>query len=223
LEKNMERDPHASLAVYKAGVPLTEARAAMIMIHGRGGTAENILSLSKELSTPGFTFLAPQAAGYQWYPNTFRAPLETNQPDLDSAINKIDSLLVSLEENGIPPEYVILLGFSQGACLALEYAARKPRRYGGIVGLSGGLIGPDEMQRQFSGSLHQTPVFIGCSDRDPHIPLFRVEEAAQALRSLDAEVTERIYPGMGHTINVDEIEAVMNMMAALEAGQELKK
>jgi phospholipase/carboxylesterase len=222
-EDFMDQDPHATMGIQAAGVPLSEARAAMIMIHGRGAAADNILSLSTELSADGFAFLAPQAAGYQWYPNTFRAPLETNQPWLDSALNKIAHLFRHLEENGIAPENVILLGFSQGACLALEYAARNPRRYGGVVGLSGGLIGPDELRRTLSGSLEKTPVFIGCSDQDPHIPLFRVHEAAEALRGLHAEVTERIYPGMGHTVNADEIEHVMNMMSALLIGQELKR
>jgi phospholipase/carboxylesterase len=219
----MDRDPHADQPVLTAGTPLAEAKAAMIMIHGRGATADNILSLSGEMNGNDFAFLAPQAAGYQWYPNTFRAPLESNQPWLDSSLKKIADLLDHLAQNGIPAENVIMLGFSQGACLALEYAARNPRRYGGIVGLSGGLIGPDGMQRTFTGSLQQTPVFIGCSDRDPHIPLNRVHEATEAMRTLGAEVTERIYPGMGHTVNVDEIEYVMNMMTALRTGQELEE
>jgi len=218
----MDQDPHANQAVRTAGAPLQEARAAMIMIHGRGAAAENILSLSAELNQKDYAFLAPQASGYQWYPNTFRAPLETNQPWLDSALKKIASLFSHLNEHGIPPEQVILLGFSQGACLALEYAARNPRRYGGVVGLSGGLIGPDGMQRSLSGSLEHTPVFLGCSDQDSHIPLFRVHETAEALRSLHGVVTERIYPDMGHIVNADEIEHVMNMMAALLAQQEMK-
>jgi predicted esterase len=219
----MNGDPHASQPVLMAGAPLDQARSAMIMIHGRGGTADNILSISRELGGEDFAFLAPQAAGYQWYPNTFRAPLDSNQPWLDSALKKIASILEHLQENGIPPECVILLGFSQGACLALEYASRNPRRYGGVVGLSGGLIGPDGLERNLSGSLEQTPVFLGCSDQDAHIPLFRVHEASEAMRHLGAEVTERIYPGMGHTINIDEIEHVMNMMAALRTSQELNE
>jgi phospholipase/carboxylesterase len=219
----MDGDPHAGQPVLTAGAPLAEAKAAMIMLHGRGATADNILSLSGEMNGIDFTFLAPQAAGYQWYPNTFRAPLESNQPWLDSSLKKITDLLDHLAQNGIPHENVILLGFSQGACLSLDYAARNPRRYGGIIGLSGGLIGPDGMQRALTGSLEQTPVFLGCSDRDPHIPLNRVHEATEALRGLGAEVTERIYPGMAHTVNIDEIEYVMNLMATLRTGQKLKK
>jgi phospholipase/carboxylesterase len=218
----MERDPHINQPVLTAGASIEEAKSAMIMIHGRGATAEDILSLSREMNAADFAFLAPQAAGHQWYPNTFRAPLETNQPWLDSSLKKIADLLEHLDQNGIPAKCVILLGFSQGACLALEYAARYPTKYGGIVGLSGGLIGPDGLQRTLSGSLENTPVFIGCSDRDPHIPLHRVQEATEVMRGLDARVTERIYPGMGHTVNIDEIEYVMNMMAALRTGQELE-
>ncbi|MEN4098792.1 MAG: dienelactone hydrolase family protein [Anaerolineaceae bacterium] len=197
------------------GAPLTEARAAMIMIHGRGARADDILSLSAELDQKGFAFLAPQAAGNQWYPNTFRAPLETNQPWLDSALKRIGDLLKQLNDYAISPQQVILLGFSQGACLVLEYAARNPRRYGGVVGLSGGLIGPDGLQRSLTGSLANTPVFLGCSDQDPHIPLFRVQQSTAALRSLNGMVTERIYAGMDHTVNLDEIDHVNNMMAAL--------
>jgi predicted esterase len=218
----MERDPHINQPVLTAGASIEEAKSAMIMIHGRGATAEDILSLSGEMNAADFAFLAPQAAGHQWYPNTFRAPLETNQPWLDSSLKKITDLLEHLDQNDIPAECVILLGFSQGACLALEYAARNPRKYGGIVALSGGLIGPDGLQRTLSGSLENTPVFIGCSDRDPHIPLHRVQEATEVMRGLDAKVTERIYPGMSHTVNIDEIEYVMNMMAALRTGQELE-
>ncbi|HSV85204.1 MAG TPA: dienelactone hydrolase family protein [Levilinea sp.] len=213
----MDKDPHVNQVLRMAGAPLSEARAAMIMIHGRGAMAEDILSLSAALDQKSFTFLAPQAAGNQWYPNTFRAPLETNQPWLDSALKRIGDLLKHLNEAGIPPQQVILLGFSQGACLVLEYAARNPRRYGGVVGLSGGLIGPDRLTRSLSGSLEKTPVFLGCSDQDAHIPLFRVQEASAALRSLNGMVTERIYAGMEHTVNLDEIEHVMHMVAALLA------
>jgi predicted esterase len=207
--------PHQDQPVRTAGEPLDRARAAMIMMHGRGASAEDILSLSTELDQPGFAFLAPQAAGNTWYPNRFLAPLESNEPWLSSALAVITGLLARTAAAGIPPERTILLGFSQGACLALEYAARNPRRYGGVAGLSGALIGPDDTSRDLAGSagsLDGTPVFLGCSDVDFHVPKERVDQAAEVLRRLGAEVTVRIYPNMGHTVNQDEIEFVRGMM-----------
>jgi len=187
----------------------------MIMIHGRGASAEDILSLTTELPQPGFVFLAPQAAGNTWYSNSFLEPIASNEPGISSGHAIIASLLDQLAKVGISAERTILLGFSQGACLSLEYVARNAHRYGAVVGLSGGLIGPDDTPRDYPGSLAGTPVFLGCSDIDPHIPKERVLLSAEVLQRLDANVTTRLYPHMGHTVNRDELRTVQAMMAAL--------
>ena len=209
------RGPHQDQPVLPAGKPLDKARAAMVMIHGRGATAEGILSLADELAQPDFAYLAPQAAGNTWYPNRFLAPIASNEPYLSSALAMISEVLERLSEARIPPEQTILLGFSQGACLALEFAARHARRYGGVAGLSGGLIGPDETARDYPGSLADTPVFLGCSDVDFHIPKERVLHSADVFRGLGGEVTARLYPNMGHTVNQDELDAVRTMMVSI--------
>lgn len=209
------KGPHQGQPVLTAGEPLQAARAAMIMVHGRGATAESILALAGELPQPGFAFLAPQAAGNTWYPNSFLAPIPSNEPGLSSGLAVIAGLLAQLAGAGIPPEQTILLGFSQGACLSLEFAARNARRYGGVAGLSGGLIGPDGTPRDYPGSLAGTPIFLGCSDVDFHIPKERVQHTTQVLQKLGGNVTERLYPGMGHTVNLDEIKFVRGMMANL--------
>ena len=210
--------PHQGQPVLTAGEPLDRAHAAMILIHGRGASAEDILTLAGEFDGTGFAFLAPQAAGHTWYPNSFLAPIPSNEPGLSSGLAAIAALLERVGGAGIAPERTILLGFSQGACLALEFAARNARRYGGVAGLSGGLIGPDGAPRDYPGSLDGTPVFLGCSDVDPHIPAARVSESAAVLRRLGGEVTDRLYPGMGHTVNRDEIAAVQGLMEALVVG-----
>lgn len=208
--------PHQGQPLAVAGKPCREAAAAMVMVHGRGATAESILELARELRHPELAFVAPQAAGYTWYPYSFLAPLERNEPGLSSGLARIGEVLDLLASVGIPAERTILLGFSQGACLTLEFAARNARRYGGIAGLSGGLIGPPGTPRSYEGSLAGTPAFLGCSDRDPHIPRERVDETAEVLRRMGAEVTERIYPALGHTVNEDELEQVRRMMEGLQ-------
>lgn len=197
------------------GASLDEAKAAMILIHGRGASAEDILSLVPEFNQPGFAYLAPQAADFAWYPQRFFVPLEANEPWLSSALAIVDDLVAHLGEQGIPPEKIILLGFSQGACLALDYAARNGQRYGGVAGLSGALIGPEGAPRHDSSSLESTPIFLGCSDVDFHIPAGYVQRSAEVLKQLGATVTLKLYPGMGHTINEDELNAVRAMMTAL--------
>jgi len=209
------KGPHQGQPVLAAGEPLERARAAMVLVHGRGATAEDILTLAAELDQPGFIYLAPQAANNTWYPYSFLAPIERNEPYLSSALAMLDHVLAHIAAAGIPAERTILLGFSQGACLATEFVARNARRYGGLVGLSGGLIGPDSTARDYPGALDGTPVFLGCSDVDPHIPAARVQHSAEVLRRLGGDVTARLYPGMGHTMNEDEIEAVRRIMAAL--------
>jgi predicted esterase len=209
------KGPHQGQPLARAGRPVEEASGAVVMVHGRGATAESILELRHEFENPELAYVAPQAAGYTWYPNSFMAPMERNEPGLSSALARLGEVLAGLETAGIPPERTILLGFSQGACLALEFAARNARRYAAVVGLSGGLIGPPGTPRDYPGALAGTPVFLGCSDRDPHIPRERVDESAEVLRRMGAEVTERIYPAMGHTVNEDEMEFVRGLVAGV--------
>ena len=184
----------------------------MIMVHGRGASAESILTLAPALARDGVAFVAPQAAGGTWYPFGFMSPIERNEPGITSGLRAIGRVLATVEGAGIPTERTLLLGFSQGACLASEYMARHARRYGGLAALSGGLIGPDGTPRDYAGSLDGTPVFLGCSDVDGHIPAARVRESADVLRRLGGEVDMRLYPGMGHLVNEDEIEAVRALL-----------
>lgn len=184
----------------------------MVMVHGRGATAESILALADPLDVEGFAFLAPQAYGYTWYPNSFMAPIATNEPGITSGLMAIDDVVASIGAAGIPIERIMLLGFSQGACLSLEYAARHARRYGGIAALSGGLIGPDGTPRDYPGDFDGTPAFLGCSDVDGHIPARRVIESAEVLERMGVRVTRVLYPGMGHLVNEDEIAHVRAMM-----------
>lgn len=208
-------EPHRGQPLRTAGASLNEARAAMIMVHGRGGTAGDILTLVPMFDRDDFAFLAPQAANDTWYPYSFLAPIEQNEPGISSGMQVISDLLDKITAAGISPERTMLLGFSQGACLAIEFSARHARRYGGVACLSGGLIGPDGTPRDYPGSLDGTPVFLGCSDVDAHIPKERVEHSTKVMRQLGADVTMRIYPGMGHVINEAEREHVRSMMAAV--------
>ena len=205
-------DLHQGQPILTTGAPLTQARAASIMIHGRGATAESILSLANEFDVEDVAYLAPQAANNTWYPYRFLEPIERNEPWLSAALNVIDNLIQHVSASGIPAKRLLLLGFSQGACLALEYAARHAQRYGGIVGLSGGLIGPEIAPQRYAGSFAGTPIFLGCSDVDPHIPLDRVHATTRLLRQLDGDVTERIYPNLDHTVNQDEIDFVNQLL-----------
>lgn len=196
-----------------AGVPLERARAAMLLTHGRGASAESILSLAAELAFPDMVYLAPQAAGYTWYPYSFLFPLAANEPGLSSGLEVLAGLVERVEAAGISAESLFLAGFSQGACLALEFVARHARRYAGVLAFSGGLIGPDDTPRVYAGSLAGTPIFLGCSDRDPHIPLARVQHSVTVLTRLGAQVTERIYPNFGHAVNQDELDHARRLIA----------
>lgn len=199
---------HEDQPVFEAGQELSDTDKAVIMLHGRGATAESILQLSDNL--PEAAYIAPQAARREWYPRSFLEPREKNREHLDSALEKVDSLVKDAAEQ-VGKENVYLLGFSQGACLASEYAASNPDRYGGLILLSGGLIG-EEVQ-EFEGDLEGTPVFVGCSDNDPHIPLERVETTVEVLEELNADVEEYIFEGSHHGIVDHEIERIRQMLS----------
>jgi predicted esterase len=207
-------DPHGGQPVLTLGPEPSAARLTMIMAHGRGASADDMLALAAEFRTSDVAFLAPQAAGRTWYPYSFLVALEDNEPHLGSALRAISSLVDGLIAQQIPSDRIALLGFSQGACLSIEFAARHPRRYAGVFGLSGGLIGPPGTPRDYAGSLAGAPVFLGCSDIDPHIPLARVRETAEVFRRMGAAVDERIYPRLGHTVNTDEISAVTAVLSS---------
>ena len=206
------RDPHAGQPVLAMGPKPEEARLALICVHGRGASAEDILGLAQELRLDDVAYLAPQASSQTWYPYSFLTPMEKNEPGITSGLGVIERLVALLADRGLPPDRVGLLGFSQGACLSLEYAARHARRYAAVIGLSGGLIGPPGTPRDYAGSLEGTPVFLGCSDIDPHIPLERVHESAEVFRRLGATIDERIYPRMAHTVNADELGATVQLL-----------
>lgn len=205
----------SDVAAAGAPRPLPRRRVAAILLHGRGGSADDMLSLAQEFGLRDVAYLAPQAPSRSWYPYSFLAPLEQNEPDLGDALQTVGAAFAQLARDGYPPERVALIGFSQGGCLALEYAARHAQRYGAVAGLSAGLIGPPGMARAYPGSLGGTPVFLGCSDIDAHIPLARVHESRDVLGRMDAAVTERIYPGMAHTINADEIAQVRKLLEGI--------
>ena len=208
-------DTHARQPVLSAGPPPERADGVLVLVHGRGATAQSILSLYEELGVENLSALAPQAAGQSWYPNSFLAPLEANQPYLDSALRRLESIVTDLLARGVPGERVALLGFSQGACLTLEFTARHPRRSGAVMGLTGGLIGPPGTPREYPGSLDGTPVFLGTSDPDPHVPFERVRETGTVLARMGAEVELRRYPGMPHSINEDELDACRALLRRL--------
>lgn len=212
---NPFQGPHQTIQAATYGAPLTRAKAAMIMVHGRGATAQSMFSLADEFAQPDVHYVAPQALNHTWYPYSFLQPKENNQPGLSSGLQRIHDLMEEIKSAGIPAEKIILLGFSQGGCLATEFAARHPQKMGGVVGLSGGLIGPEIDASHYTGSMEQTPVFLGCSNIDPHIPKERVDETEAVFEKLNADVTKSIYPGMPHMVNEDEIKTVRGMMAKL--------
>lgn len=217
--ENPFHGPHQGKPVSKAGLSVDQAGAAMILVHGRGASAQSMLLFADEFDREDIHYRAIQADRHTWYPNSFLAPIDQNEPGISSGLQAIFDEINNLNQSGIDTEHIVLLGFSQGACLATEFAARHPQKFGGVAALSGGLIGPKVRVENYAGYFEHTPVFLGCSDRDPHIPRERVDKTAEILESLGAKITKKIYPDMGHTVNRDEIEHVKQMLDDLSSIQ----
>lgn len=205
-------DPHANQPVRHLGAPLAEAKGAVVLLHGRGGSAEDILRLAQPFRREGLAYLAPQAAGNTWYPNSFLAPREANEPYLTSALAKVGSVIAELESSGIPRDRILIAGFSQGACLATEFVASNPARYAGLIAFTGGLIGPPDANLHHEGSLADTPALFLSGDPDPHVPWQRVQASATELERMGAVVTARRYPGRPHTITAEEVELARTLV-----------
>jgi predicted esterase len=210
----MPDDPHAGHPVVWRGLDPATARLVVVLVHGRGASAESIFTLADQFEITDVAYVAPEAADHTWYPYSFLAPMEQNEPKLSSALRRLEGVVDDVRRRGISSNRIALVGFSQGACLALEFTARRAQRYAAIIGLSGGLIGPPGTPRDYAGTFAQTPVFLGCSDVDAHVPAERVHESAAVFTRLGAAVDERIYPGMGHTVNRDELDAVRALLSA---------
>lgn len=202
-------DPHADGPLVTAGAPAGATEVAVVLLHGRGATASGTVRLAEPLYRHGVTVYAPGADRSRWYPYSFLAPVERNEPHLSSALRRVEAV-VERATGTLPTDRVVVGGFSQGACLAAEFAVRHPRRYGGVFVLSGGLVGPDDRldDPPFEGSLAGTPVFLGCGDADEHVPVERIRRTAEVIRTLDGDVTERVYEGLSHEINDDEFDVV---------------
>jgi len=211
--------PHAGQPLASAGAPLGQSAVALILVHGRNAAPANILSLLPALARPDLTYLAPAAAGGTWYPLSFMAEKEQNEPGISSGLWVLDQLVQHVVRSGVRKDRIVLLGFSQGACLTAEFAASHADRYGGVVLYSGGLIGPPGTAWDYPGSFDGTPVFLGCSDVDAHVPKTRVDESAAVFRRMGATVTERIYPGMGHLVNEEEIAFTRTLLDEISGGR----
>jgi phospholipase/carboxylesterase len=211
----MANDPHGGQPVRHYGSALKDASAAMILLHGRGASAADILGLAGEFYSPEMAYIAPEAANHTWYPYSFLAPMEQNEPWLSSALARVGSVVDQVVAAGIPREKIVLAGFSQGACLTTEFAARSAARYGAVIAFTGGLIGPPERRFEFVGSFEGTPVFFGSGDPDPHVPWERVKQSAEIYTKMGAAVTMRRYPGMPHTISRAELDEAKSMIAGL--------
>jgi len=211
----MLSDPHGEQPVRHYGVPLKDANAAMILLHGRGASAADILGLAGELYLPDVAYLAPEAANHTWYPNSFMAPIEENEPWLSSALKKVGGVVNEVLSTGLLREKIVIAGFSQGACLTTEFVARHPARYGAVIALTGGLIGPPGHRFEYRGSLHGTPTFFGSGDPDPHVPWERVKLSAEIYTKMDAVVMLERYPGMLHTISHAELLHVKTLIKKL--------
>ena len=213
----MPRDPHRDQPILLGGAPLAEATGALVLLHGRGGSAQEMLTLARDLqasSPTGLAWLVPEAAGRLWYPFSLLEKVERNRPALNSALGLVKRVMEKIAAANLAPERVVLLGFSQGASVALEFAARNAQRYGGIVALSGALLGPEGTPREYEGSLAGTPLFLGHGDSDPNLPKRRVDETATVFERLGAVVTKKMYPGLGHAMNGDELARAREMLRA---------
>jgi phospholipase/carboxylesterase len=209
----MTNDPHAGGAVLQMGAPLETANLAVVLLHGRGGSAEDILGLGSALKLPNVAYLAPQAAGHTWYPLSFLAPRKANEPYLSSALAKVESIVHSVEQSGFSRERMVVAGFSQGACLATEFVVSHPARYGALIAFTGGLIGPPgSLQASPPGELAGTPALLCSGDPDPHVPWARVEESAAILTAMRATVTTKRYPGRPHTVTAEELELARRLL-----------
>jgi phospholipase/carboxylesterase len=208
-------DPHRNQPILSAGRALNSAEVAVILIHGRGASAEDILGLAEEVGHPDCAYLAPEAAGHTWYPYSFLAPIHQNQPWLNSALSFLSRVVDRAKSAGVAENKIAILGFSQGACLATEFIARNATEYGALMALTGGLIGPPGAKFQYSGNLSGTPCFFGAGDPDPHVPWERVSESASVFTALGGDVTLRRYPGLPHTINPDEIDHARRLLSRL--------
>ena len=218
LPSNTASGPHAGQPVLTTGKPLGQSPVVVIMIHGRGAGPENILELASALAQPDVTYLAPAAANNTWYPYSFMSDIARNEPYLSSALSVVKSLVSQVEASGIRRDRIVILGFSQGACLTTEFAIRNASPFGGFVAFSGGAIGPPGTKWDETGRFDGTPIFFGCSNVDPHIPEPRVIESAELCERMGATVTRRIYPGMGHLVNDDEIAWARALLESLIAG-----
>jgi phospholipase/carboxylesterase len=213
----MTRDPHRDQPILLGGAPLAEATGALVLLHGRGGSAQEMLTLARDLhasSPAGLAWLVPEAAGRLWYPFSLLEKVERNRPALNSALALVKRVMEKIAAANLAPARVVLLGFSQGASVALEFAARNPQRYGAIIALSGALLGPEGTPRDYEGSLAGTPLFLGHGDSDPNLPKRRVDETATVFERLGAVVTKRVYAGLGHALSPDEIVAAREIIAA---------
>ncbi len=210
-------DPHRNQPIYERGQALGSASAAVILVHGRGSSGEDILGLAEAFDMPGLAYLAPEAAEHTWYPYSFLAPIEQNQPWLDSALGMLAKTIERARAAGLTTDRIAFVGFSQGACLATEFVARHATYYAGLVAFTGGLIGPEGTEFEYAGKLDGTPCFLGAGDPDPHVPWARVKESASVLSRLGGDVTLRRYPGLPHTINRDELEHAKNLLQRIVA------
>jgi predicted esterase len=214
----MNADPHKDAPVRSFGVSPNQAQGAMVLLHGRGATAEDILSLADELNLEGFHYIAPQAAGNSWYPYSFLAPRSQNEPWLTSALAKVQSIVNNLKDAGLSADRIILAGFSQGACLATEYVASYPMRYAALIAFTGGLVGPPGEDMMHRGDLARMPALFASGDPDPHVPWQRVQESADVLKTMGAIVTMKRYPGRAHTVSTEELYVARQMLQSIFAG-----
>jgi predicted esterase len=199
-------DPHGAQPIVSAGTPLVQAVGAIILLHGRGGSAHDILGLGASIAPEGVALLAPEAAGHSWYPNSFLAPRSQNEPYLSSALARIATTVRAVIDAGFPPDKIALCGFSQGACLATEFVGRNPRRYAGLLAFTGALIGPLDEPLKLTGDLEGTTVLLSSGDPDPHVPWLRVQQSAELLTGIGATVITRRYAGRPHTVLQQEIQ-----------------